>query len=247
MQYSARFFFIVMLQCILVSNSLRAQNIREVIPNTADSTPVWDLTISHFLNKVATLPSTITGGCASLTSGATPISLMMLALEISKSKLKDSTKKIKVEKIISELKKKQDTILIFAAKDMEIFQKFLQVSHLPKSTYQEKRFRDSAYHKALIDATESPLEAAQLVARIFRIINQSIEYSSQNVISDMGASTFLLGGTFDAILLLAQDNINSFKGDEMNKFIKIKSIAIKQADGYRQNIFRKIAKKMKVQ
>lgn len=176
----------------------------DVIP---DSISVWNLKLKNYIQKVDTEKPTITGGCVILTNSALSTSILLMALDISLKKEHDAARKEKIENLISILRPKRDSLETMADKDNVIFQNFLNTYRLPHNTPKEIKLRDTAINGLLIEATKSPLDSARLILRILSTWKDAYELTSKNVLSDVKASGILLNATFDAIIIIANDNI----------------------------------------
>jgi formiminotetrahydrofolate cyclodeaminase len=146
-------------------------------------------------------------------------------------KIDHPTNKNEAVNIIIELRRQQDTLNFFAEKDNEIYQQFLSAYKLKHDTPAEKRFRDSVINATLIAAINSPLDAAELLHRIFSLCNKSKKFVKPNVLSDITASGLILHATFTSIVTLAKDNISQLPASErttyQNKIIKLEALQTK--------------------
>jgi formiminotetrahydrofolate cyclodeaminase len=186
-----------------------------------DSSSVWLFPMNEFIYHAEKIPvarTSILGGCVTIAEGALAISVMVMALEVTKTHEKDSVRGNIMDRLIESLKIRQDSLKVLADKDRRLFERFLQAGHLPTSTEQEKRTRDSAINQALLEATQSPVESARIMLATLEIMNHSIYYCSQETISDGGASASLLEGSLQAVLLIADPDIVGLKKTDRAQF-----------------------------
>ena len=184
---------------------------QDAATSVTDSDTVWKLNLSDYVHRVDSIPATITGGCVSLTTGTMATSLLLMALDISRKKEVNSTRKTEIDNLITKLREKRDSLAQSADYDNHIFQLFLTAYKLSHGTPAEKIRRDSIIHATLLEATNSPLKAAQLIERILLLFEKAVNLSADNVFSDIKASTILLNASFEAIIFIANDNIRQLK------------------------------------
>ncbi len=222
------FFFYVML-IGLYNNSLSAQTtIKQPnnISNRTDSSTVWKMNLSKYIYRIDSLPATITGGCVALTCGTIDVSLLLMALDVSSKNEKNTIKKKGIDSLIVELRIKRDSLSKLADYDNMIYQRFIAAYKLPHSNNIEKGIKDSILHITLLEATFSPLKAAHLIERILLLSANSIKLSGNTVFSDVKASTVLLNASFDAIIILADDNIEQLGSLEGEPFKRDRDLIV---------------------
>ncbi len=191
-----------------------------MMDTTSNQQSVWNLTLTEYIEKASKTPATITGGCVSICEGVIAISLLRLTIEVTSHKEKNANKKLALAKFADTLLEKQNVLKQLADSDLTIFHQFLVDGKLPSYTQQEIRYKASVTYEALLHATASPLKSAQIMLDAIEIELQSVPYISSNVISDIGASSHLLGAALNAVLLLAKDNINQLRNEDKADFLK---------------------------
>jgi formiminotetrahydrofolate cyclodeaminase len=186
-----------------------------------DSASVWLFPMNEFIYHAEKMPVTkesILGGCATITEGALAISVMIMALEVTKSHEKDSVLVQVMNCFIDSLKIRQDSLKELADGDRQLFEKFLQAGHLPATTPQEKHIKELAIYQALLEATESPINSARTMLAALSIMNRSIHYCSSVTLSDGAASASILEGSLQAVLIIADPDIAGLKEADRPQF-----------------------------
>lgn len=192
---------------------------RNVVAQSSQPGSIWQLSLDEFTSKAEKTPATILGGCVSITEGAISISVMIMALEVTKSHEKNEARKQTIDSMNHVFKMIRDSLKILADNDNLIFKRFLDVYHLPSSTADQKRFKDSVKYEVLIEATESPLKSARTMLLALKLMKRSISYCSSSTKSDGSASATLLAGAIQAILQIADSDIAALKGKEKSKLL----------------------------
>jgi formiminotetrahydrofolate cyclodeaminase len=207
--------------------------------NRPDTNSVWKLSLHNYVHRVDSVPATITGGCVSLTSGTLATSLLLMAMDVSGKNEKNELRKKKIDSLSLQLRTKRDSLEIFADLDNLIFQRFLAAYKLPHATAADKKKKDSIIYATLNEATSSPLKAAKLIQRILYLANQAVGLSAPNVASDVRASSVLLNASFDAIVIIADDDIGQLRPRESKPFQLSRDQIVKQEKILFNHIMRK--------
>lgn len=229
-------FFIILMDLCCATLSAQIGTSQDAATSVMDSDTVWKLNLSDYVHRVDSIPATITGGCVSLTSGTMATSFLLMALDISGKKEANNIRKKKINNLIIRIREKRDSLGQSADYDNRIFHLFLTAYKLPHGAPAEKLRRDSIIHAALLEATNSPLRAAQLIERILLLCEKSVNLSADNVFSDFKASTILLNASFEAIIFIANDNIRQLNPLESAAFKKRRDTIIKNEKSTFHNI-----------
>lgn len=180
---------------------------------------VWRLSLEEFISTVEKTPTTILGGCVSITESAISLSVMIMALEVSKAHEKNEVRIKAIDSINQRLRVFEDSLKKAADYDNVIYRRFLAAYKLPGGTRQQIAFKDSVIYATSLDATESPLNAARIMVSTLELMGKSIAYCSHITKSDGLASATLLKGAVDAILQLADTDIAALKENDQQGFI----------------------------
>jgi methenyltetrahydrofolate cyclohydrolase len=216
--------FYISLICFLFPVIISAQN-KLQLPGCIDSsneinTAVWNLSIADFISGVADKKPVAGGGFVCAVAGTEALSLVIMTLELSESKQKSDSDRLNLLNLIKSLRKKTEVFSCVAVKDKQAYQKLLSAFKLPKSTTEEKLFRDSMIYLASLEATEVPLAAVDKIAELFPIIQNAIPFVSKSLSTDIGAAAYILNATAKAFLLFAKANMENFLVPDKERFQK---------------------------
>jgi formiminotetrahydrofolate cyclodeaminase len=160
---------------------------------------IWNLTLKQFYKHAAQSRPKVTGGCTLLAAANFGTALVLLALEVSKIKLKSKKdKKVILDRII-ELNQFVDRMRAAADEDLRIFDHY-------RSLKRKKNADENEITSALVEATASPLKAGDLIRRCADLARECARYCHENVKSDLDTGILLLDSCNKGMLVLAKQN-----------------------------------------
>jgi formiminotetrahydrofolate cyclodeaminase len=92
-------------------------------------------------------------------------------------------------------------------KDMDVFQAYMDVLKLPKTTDEEKRLRTEKIRQASYDAIQPPMEIARNALKVVGLALILAPIGNKSVISDVGVASSLAKGAFSAALWSVEINL----------------------------------------
>jgi len=138
--------------------------------------------IKDFLDSLASDSPTPGGGTAAALSAAMSCSLMAMALRVSQKKVQDPT----MQEAAAKLDQIRSELLNLADKDAEAFEAYMSARRLPKDTESQKQERKQAMTKALIQATQVPLNTMQAIEQAVKAVaGKTAENVLPSVASDL--------------------------------------------------------------
>lgn len=168
---------------------------------------IWNLTLKEFQENTGKEKPDITGGCVLLVSASFAISLILMSLEISRSKEKDVQVKQLLTEKIEILRESQSQLKKGADYDLEAFNRY-------RSILQTEDCSEDELKLALKDITSSPLKIAVFIRMGINMANDCLSYCNKNVLSDLRSGILLLKASYKGTLLLAEENINLLEPEE---------------------------------
>lgn len=151
------------------------------------------------------------GGSVSAVSGALGVSIMQMvaSLSIGKKGLEDHQEAIK------NLFDKADVYKEFFIKaideDSKCYPKVISAYRLPKDTDEEKEIRTEEIQKAYKYATEIPFSIGQKAHEFIDLLDDLIDISNKNIITDAYVSASQLDTCVDGALINARINLKYIK------------------------------------
>jgi formiminotetrahydrofolate cyclodeaminase len=151
-----------------------------------------ELSLTAFLDALASPEPTPGGGTASAVAGAVGASLLMMVSTLPKSRLNTDAERIALREAGAALASVKDTFVALADTDADAYKQVLAAYRLPKSSDTEKTARTAAVQRALRAATEAPVETLRAAASALRHARAVAEHANRNAVSDVRVALELL-------------------------------------------------------
>jgi len=119
--------------------------------------------------------------------------------------------------------------------DIAAFDKFIEISRMPKDSESAKTQREAMLQKALKTATDTPMAIARVLLEALQITNRLAKVGNKMAISDAGVAVYVCEAAMNAVLLTADINIPQLKDEEyVNKILAEKEQLVSQAVALRE-------------
>lgn len=151
-----------------------------------------ELSLTAFLDALASPEPTPGGGTASAVAGAVGASLLMMVSALPKSRLNTDAERIALREAGAALASVKDRFVALADTDADAYKQVLAAHRLPKSSDSEKSARAAAVQRALRAATEAPVETLRAAASALRHARAVAEHANRNAVSDVRVALELL-------------------------------------------------------
>ena len=150
-----------------------------------------DKAVSQFLDELASSAPAPGGGSVAALSGALGAALvsMVCNLTISKKKYADVEQDIKA--ILKESEDLRHKLADLLQADVQAYTAVSQAMKMPRATDEEKTARAKTMQKALIRATEVPLQIAEACVEVIALCQPAAEKGNKNAISDAGVAILM--------------------------------------------------------
>lgn len=167
-----------------------------------------DLTVTQFLDRLASSDPTPGGGSASAVAGAAAAGLIAMVSRLSAGKGGDDAA---LERMLAAAEKERYSLLDLAARDADAFDAVMRAMRLPKQTDEERRRRQSALQDALKGAAGVPLEVASRSVTLLEASGDLARAGNPNVISDVGVAVLLAFAAAHGALLNVRINLQAIR------------------------------------
>jgi len=178
-----------------------------------------DLSISAFLDALASPEPTPGGGTAAAIAGAMGASLLMMVAGLSKSRTNTEQEKAALYEARAALTSICDRLRALADTDSEAFNQVIAAYRLPKATDEEKRARTQAVQRALRVATDAPLETLRATADAIKHARVVAQYGSPAAASDVLVALELLEAAAAGAATNVQANLMRFEDEASRKTV----------------------------
>lgn len=193
-------------------SALFSKTLREVIDLSASSSPA---------------PG---GGSVSAIVACFGLAMTTMVCNLTAGKKKYQDVESQVKEILgtaSDLMKRMEELV---DRDMAEFNNYMTAFRMPKESDAEKRIRDEAMQKALISATETPLNIAHVCLEALRITVRLSGMGNKTAISDAGVAAVVFDAALNGVLLSAEINVAMIKDqDYVKRIINEKEIMVAEA------------------
>jgi formiminotetrahydrofolate cyclodeaminase len=131
-------------------------------------------------------------------------------------------------------------------KDIAEFGNFMDVLKMPKDTEEQKAKRAELMQKALVGATDTPLEIARVCLEALKIAEELSTIGNKGAISDVGVGAYVAEAALNSVLLSVDINIPSIKDQEyVAKALAEKNRLIVEAKALREKAVSQVQDRMK--
>ncbi len=182
-----------------------------------------DLSLMEFSEQLASATPTPGGGSAAAVAGVMAASLVQMVAALTKGKKGYEEWEALMEETTCRMAEKRQKLLQQINKDAKAFEGVMQAIQMPKETADEKQDRKAALQKALIHATEVPLETARKAVRIGLSALDMAKWGNKNAVSDAYSALELARACFFMSLENVEINIGMIKDESFTTRIQEES------------------------
>ena len=147
-----------------------------------------NLTIDEFARVLSSAEPVPGGGGASGLVAALGMGLGNMVLALTSGKKKYAAYQQEIEESMKKAGELKEKLLLSIDRDAEAFEPLSKAYSLPRESDEEKAYRDEVMKKALVTASEAPLEQMRLIYDAMMLIRRISEIGSPLAISDAGAA-----------------------------------------------------------
>ena len=166
------------------------------------------LSLSQFLDALASDAPTPGGGTAAAVAGAMGASLAEMVATLTLSKEKYAASHEAVRPIAEAARLARTEFVKLAREDSEAYDAVVAARRLPKETEEQKSERTHRIALANKHAAEVPMRTAGAAVRLLSALPELAEKGNPNAVSDAGAAALLLDACVEAALLNVGINLS---------------------------------------
>jgi formiminotetrahydrofolate cyclodeaminase len=150
------------------------------------------LSVSQFLDALASAEPTPGGGTASAVAGAMGAALLVMVAGLPKTRTNTDESRAALDGVRAELLPLRASLEVCADRDAEAFDAVMAAYRLPKATDEDKAPRKAAIARAMQGATEVPLQTLRLACRALGLGETVAQHGNVSAASDVGVAASLL-------------------------------------------------------
>lgn len=163
--------------------------------------------LTRFLDRLASAEPTPGGGSASAVAGALAAALLAMVSRLTKTKEGG----VSIDTVAAKMDQNRMTLLDLAAKDAQAFDDVMRAMRLSKETDDQRRERQQAIQRALIEAAAVPLAVAAHAQDVLKSAVLVAREGNVNTVSDAGVATLLAHAAVHGAILNVRVNLSSIK------------------------------------
>jgi len=167
-----------------------------------------DLTLTEFLERLASADPTPGGGAASAIAAAAAASLLSMVARLSSGKGGDDTL---LARLVALGDTERAAMVELANRDAVAFETVMQAMRLPKGTDVERERRQAAIQQALRGASDVPLEVASRGVTLLEASTALAGAGSLSAVSDVAVAALLAHAAVHGALFNVRINLRSIK------------------------------------
>jgi glutamate formiminotransferase/formiminotetrahydrofolate cyclodeaminase len=176
-----------------------------------------DLSISSFLEALASAEPTPGGGTAAAVSGGIGTSLLMMVAGLPKSRGNTDDERVRLSEARAALAAIRDRLLTLADQDTAAYNEVLAAYRLPKASDAEKASRKAAIQKAMRAATDAPLETVRAICEATGHARTVARCGNPSAASDVRVALELLDASAAGGAANVEINLDSLDDESYRK------------------------------
>ncbi|MGE4379208.1 MAG: cyclodeaminase/cyclohydrolase family protein [Candidatus Izemoplasmatales bacterium] len=183
-----------------------------------------ELRVDEFLNELASSSPAPGGGSVSALAGANGCSLMLMVgnLTISKKKFASLDEDVRTSYLnsLGIFKKNNNSFINLIDADTDAFNQLMKAFKLPKNSDEEIAQRIKEIDKATLTCIRVPLNVSALALETLRLVEDMIEYSNKNTLSDQGVCVLMLYSAIEGAAMNVMINLPGLNDDDLKREFK---------------------------
>lgn len=202
-----------------------------------------DLSIEQFLDDLFSKKPIPGGGGASALVAAVGIALGGMVGNLTLGKKKYANVQDEIEEILKAAEKLQHELEDLIQKDAENFEPLAKAYGLPKSTPEEKAYKEKVLEEALYQACQVPLEIMRKCVESIDLHARLEKIGNKLAISDVGVGVVFLKAALEGASLNVFINTKMMKNDAVRTKINEEAYQlIEEGKQKADEIFQRVAK-----
>ena len=167
-----------------------------------------EVTLSQFLDAVASGTATPGGGSVSALVGTLAAALVEMVVNLTLGKKGFEAQEAEMKKMGEEAHSYREALGATIAQDINAYQGVMKAYLLPKATEEDKKNRKEEIQKALKRAADPPLFTAATSLKVLKLCQRAAEKGNPNTVTDAAvgallAEAALQGGVFNVLVNLS--------------------------------------------
>ncbi|HVS26680.1 MAG TPA: cyclodeaminase/cyclohydrolase family protein [Burkholderiales bacterium] len=177
---------------------------------------IKDDSIHKFLDELASSSSTPGGGAAAAVMGAMGAALVSMVCNLTIGKKNYAEVEAEMKTLLRQSEELRHKLIGMINDDVEAFNQVMAAYGLPKNSEEEKARRAAAIQRALMQATQVPLNCARACSAVMQLARRAAEKGNVNVVSDAGVAVLAAYAGLKSAALNVYVNTAAIKDEAFN-------------------------------
>lgn len=173
-----------------------------------------ELSVTQFLDALASKEPTPGGGGGAALAGALGAALASMVCNLTVGKEKYAAVQEEIQAILAKMEALRHKLTDLVEADKEAYGVLAAAYKMPKDTEEQKKARADAVQKALIKATETPMEIARCCVEVLQLCAPIAEKGNVSAVSDAGVGALLAEAGLRSAALNVLINLGAIKDQE---------------------------------
>jgi len=195
-----------------------------------------NMTLSGFLDELASSSPAPGGGSVAALAGAVGAALTSMVCNLTIGKKKYAGVEADMKAILSQAESLRGQFTRLIDKDTVAFNKVMEAYGLPRETDPQRALRSAAIAEATKEATLVPLEVMKHCIDAMALVQEVAADGNQNSVSDAGVSAVMLNAACESAALNVRINLNSlsdsdfvgWKSEEVESLLKTSRMMLEE-------------------
>ncbi|MGI6129582.1 MAG: cyclodeaminase/cyclohydrolase family protein [bacterium] len=172
-----------------------------------------NLTMSSFLEQLASDAPAPGGGSASALAGALAAALVNMVANLTQGKEKFVAVEAEMVKLSQDATALRQQLATLIEEDVLAFQQVMAAFKLPKETTADKEHRRARIQESMIYAAKVPLKTAETALKVLEIVHLAAEKGNPAAASDAGVAALLAQAAVEGAAMNVRINLESIKDE----------------------------------
>ncbi len=197
------------------------------------------MTVEDFMDELSSESPAPGGGSVAALSASLGTSLIAMVSNLTYGKKGYEKQWNKVKPLGEKAQELKDKFLSLIDEDTDAFNIYMAALKMKKKTEEEKKARNEAIQKAIVNATQVPLKLMQTINEATELLPEMAKRGNQNSISDIGVGALMLESAVKGAYLNVIINVPSIEDEKVKKEI------MKEAEEIKNEVIKKCNKTYK--
>jgi formiminotetrahydrofolate cyclodeaminase len=171
--------------------------------------PARDQTIGTWLESLASSTPAPGGGAAAALNAAVGAALIEMACNLTIGRPRYAQHEAEMRAVLAEATELRNRAMRLAANDARAYGAVSQAHRLPKETDAQRHARTEQLQRALVAATEVPLETAIVASNVIQLAGRLVDRANINALADVAAATVSARAALEAALISVEANLGT--------------------------------------